>query len=128
MNEYQPFSSLRPFAYVCLSEKASQQSHLLKMKRTAMEAHIPDAPRRLFLYITMPQDHWGQQMTFTLQCNSNDTVDDAKRSLQSMIWDARGWCPKLSAFQFQQDEKHIPYTRPVTDLNPLLTVICARTA
>ena len=88
MNEYQPFSLLKPFAHVCLSEKASQQFHLLKMKRTAMEAHLPDAPRRLFLYITMPQDHWGQQMTFTLQCNSNDTVDDAKRSLQSMIWDA----------------------------------------
>ena len=44
MNEYQPFSLLKPFAHVCLSEKASQQFHLLKMKRTAMEAHLPDAP------------------------------------------------------------------------------------
>ena len=98
------------------------------MKRTAMDAQLPDAPRRIRLDITMPQDHWGQQMTFRLQCNSNDTVDDAKRLLQSMIWEACGWSPKVSAFQFQQDGKHIPYTRPVTDLNPLFTVICARTA
>ena len=98
------------------------------MKRTAMDAQLPDAPRRIRLDITMPQDHWGQQMTFRLQCNSNDTVDDAKRLLQSMIWEACGWSPKVSAFQFQQDGKHIPYTRPVTDPNPLFNVICARTA
>ena len=98
------------------------------MKRTAMDAQLREEPNRIRLDIRMPQDQWGQQMTFQLQCSSDDTVDDAKRQLQWMIWEARGWSPKVSAFQFQQDGKHIPYTRPVTDLNPLFTVICARTA
>ena len=93
-----------------------------------MAAQLPDEPRRILLDILLPQDHWGQQMTFQLQCNSNDTIDDVKRQLQSVIWKARGWSPKISAFQFQQRGKHIPYTRPVTDLNPFFTVVCARTA
>ena len=93
-----------------------------------MAAQLPDAPRRMLLDILLPQDQWGQQMTFQLQCNSNDTVDDVKRQLQAVIWKARGWSPKASAFQFQQCGKHIPYMKPVTDLNPSFTVVCARTA
>ena len=93
-----------------------------------MDAQLPDEPRRMLLDIVLPQDQWGQQMNFQLQCNLNDTIDDVKRQLQAVIWKARGWSPKVSAFQFQQSGKHIPCMRPVTDLNPSLTVVCARTA
>ena len=79
------------------------------MKRTATGAQLRDETNRSRIDIKMPQDQWGQQMTCQLQCHSDDTVDDAKRKLQWMIWEAHGWNPKLSIhFNFSRKGNMFP--------------------
>ena len=121
-----PFDISRFFSLPLCSFQQSCIACVGKMKRTAMDAQLPEEPSRIRLDITMPQEQWGHWMTFQVLCKSDETVDDAKKRLHSMIWEARGWSPKVSSFRFLQNGEHIPYTRPVTDLNPLFPVICVR--
>ena len=98
------------------------------MKRTAADAGLPEAPHLVRVDVRLPQEPWGQSMSFQLQCRSIDNIDQVKRALQHQVWQSIGWCPRLSAYQLQQDGKHTPFTQPISALNPLLPVLCIRTA
>ena len=80
-----PFDMSRFFSLPLCSFQQSCIACVGKMKRTAMDAQLPEEPSRIRLDITMPQEQWGHRMTFQVLCKSDETVDDAKRRLHSII-------------------------------------------
>ena len=67
------------------------------MKRTAADAGFKEAPHLVRVDVRLPQEHWGQSMSFQLQCRSTDIIDQVKRALQDQMWQSLGWCPRISA-------------------------------
>ena len=100
------------------------------MKRTAAQAGFPVDRQIIRVTVCVPADRCtrNEPVTIPLVCCNSDNIDAVKKILTYRIREITRRRPQLQCFQLHQNERHFPFTEPITSLATLDAVHFVRTA